>query len=49
MVMTNTKYGLGFESSEGLSGTIDVPMPNDSLKSAQQLDESYVFLLFAHI
>ena len=49
MVIKETKYGLGVESSEGLFGTIDVLMPNDSLKFAQQLDESFVFLLSAHI
>ena len=42
MVIKETKYGLGLESSEGLFGTIDVQF-------AQQLDESFVFLLFAHI
>ena len=49
MVIKETKYGLGLESSEGLFGTIDVLMPNDSLRFAHQLDESSVFLLFAHI
>lgn len=49
MVIKETKYYLGLESSEGLFGTIDVLMPNDSLKFAQQLDESFVFSLFAHI